>query len=156
MLSGDFYTLPASRPISLGCHGAVACTSLCILAEVLKVAGVQLCQQAAHALRCCTAQCLCWVAACRFILLEADATLTPWSKICVAQADCILLVGAEESSPRVRAAQHLRLLCHRWYSLGGTASTSYNSEHFACDSPQISIAGHSRSIRSVDSSKSCL
>ena len=58
---------------------------------------------AAHALHCYTASCLYWVAACRFILLEADATLTPWSKICVAQADCILLVGTEESGPQVRA-----------------------------------------------------
>ncbi|EIE18912.1 patatin-domain-containing protein, partial [Coccomyxa subellipsoidea C-169] len=37
----------------------------------------------------------------RFILLEADAALTPWSRICISHADCVLLVGAEEASPQV-------------------------------------------------------
>lgn len=40
---------------------------------------------------------------CRFILLEADTTLTPWSKICISQADCILLVASEGATPQVRA-----------------------------------------------------
>ena len=39
---------------------------------------------------------------CRFIILEADAEVTPWSRICVSQADCILLVGAHNSGPKVR------------------------------------------------------
>ena len=39
---------------------------------------------------------------CRFILLEADPELTPWSKICVSQADCILLVAAPEAGSQVR------------------------------------------------------
>ncbi|CAL8463928.1 g3463 [Coccomyxa elongata] len=37
----------------------------------------------------------------RFILLEADAAVTPWSRICISHADCVLLVGAEEASPQV-------------------------------------------------------
>ncbi len=39
----------------------------------------------------------------RFILLEADAAVTPWSRICISHADCVLLVGAEEASPQVGA-----------------------------------------------------
>ena len=42
-----------------------------------------------------------WVV-CRFIILEADAAVTPWSRICISHADCVLLVGAEEASPQVR------------------------------------------------------
>ncbi len=38
---------------------------------------------------------------CRFIILEADAAVTPWSRICISHADCVLLVGAEEASPQV-------------------------------------------------------
>ncbi|KAA6424228.1 MAG: patatin-like phospholipase domain-containing 7, partial [Trebouxia sp. A1-2] len=37
----------------------------------------------------------------RFILLEADTTLTPWSKICISQADCILLVASEGATPQI-------------------------------------------------------
>lgn len=40
---------------------------------------------------------------CRFIILEADAAVTPWSRICISHADCVLLVGAEEASPQVRS-----------------------------------------------------
>ena len=39
---------------------------------------------------------------CRFIILEADAAVTPWSRICISHADCVLLVGAEEASPQVQ------------------------------------------------------
>ncbi len=44
----------------------------------------------------------CQMLACRFIILEADAEVTPWSRICVSQADCILLVGAHNSGPKVQ------------------------------------------------------
>lgn len=33
----------------------------------------------------------------RFILMEADSEMTPWTRICVSHADCILLVGAEDA-----------------------------------------------------------
>ena len=33
--------------------------------------------------------------------MEADTTPTPWSKICVSHADCILLVGAADAQPEV-------------------------------------------------------
>ncbi len=42
-------------------------------------------------------------ALCRFILLEADTEATEWSKLCLAQADCILLVAAGRSRPEVRS-----------------------------------------------------
>lgn len=46
----------------------------------------------------------------RFIILEADAAVTPWSRICISHADCVLLVGAEEASPQVPLlSQH-----HAW------------------------------------------
>ncbi len=32
--------------------------------------------------------------------------MTPWSKICVSQADCVLLVAAPGASPQVAAAMH--------------------------------------------------
>eukprot|EP00798_Chlamydomonas_sp_ICE-L_P019927 gene19927-26631_t len=35
----------------------------------------------------------------RFIILESDLHPTPWSSVCVAQADCILLIAAEGASP---------------------------------------------------------
>jgi len=35
----------------------------------------------------------------RFIILEADYHPTPWSSVCCAQADCILLVAAEGAQP---------------------------------------------------------
>ena len=35
--------------------------------------------------------------------MEADATPTPWSKICISHADCILLVGASDALPEVTA-----------------------------------------------------
>lgn len=35
----------------------------------------------------------------RFILLEADVGVTPWSSVCVAQADAILLVAPEGAAP---------------------------------------------------------
>lgn len=37
----------------------------------------------------------------RFILLEADGEMSPWSKLCVSQADCVLLVAAPDASPQV-------------------------------------------------------
>lgn len=37
----------------------------------------------------------------RFILLEADADVTPWSRICVSQADVTLLIAAPTSLPEV-------------------------------------------------------
>ena len=42
---------------------------------------------------------------CRFILMEADTTPTPWSKICISHADCILLVGAGTANPEVCTLQ---------------------------------------------------
>jgi len=53
---------------------------------------------------CCSAcqhHCTLVFPFCRFILLEADTTLTPWSKICISQADCILLVASEGATPQV-------------------------------------------------------
>ncbi|KAK9862379.1 hypothetical protein WJX84_007181 [Apatococcus fuscideae] len=41
----------------------------------------------------------------RFILLEADADATEWSKLCLAQADCILLVAAGRSRPEVTGVE---------------------------------------------------
>ncbi|KAK9814559.1 hypothetical protein WJX72_007850 [[Myrmecia] bisecta] len=41
----------------------------------------------------------------RFILLAADAEATPWSRICVSQADCILLVGGEGAGPQINPAE---------------------------------------------------
>lgn len=29
--------------------------------------------------------------------MEADSEITPWTRICVSHADCILLVGAEDA-----------------------------------------------------------
>ncbi len=46
----------------------------------------------------------------RFMLLEADAAETPWSRICVEQADCILLVAAEDAGPQARAPLRPRIL----------------------------------------------
>ena len=43
------------------------------------------------------------VLASRFIIMEADTTLSPWSKICISHADCILLVGTPDTSPEVGA-----------------------------------------------------
>ena len=43
----------------------------------------------------------------RFIVMEADTTPTPWSKICVSHADCILLVGAGTAHPEVGPAASL-------------------------------------------------
>ncbi len=45
----------------------------------------------------------------RFMLLEADVAETPWSRICVAQADCILLVAAEDAGPQARAPPRPRM-----------------------------------------------
>ena len=53
---------------------------------------------------------LSFVLRCRFIILEADAEVTPWSRICVSQADCILLVGAHNSGPKVQSKLSLLLL----------------------------------------------
>lgn len=44
----------------------------------------------------------------RFMLLEADAAETPWSRICVAQADCILLIAAEDAGPQARRPRPAR------------------------------------------------
>lgn len=38
---------------------------------------------------------------CRFIIMEADTNATPWSKICISHADCILLVGTPDTSAEV-------------------------------------------------------
>jgi hypothetical protein len=38
----------------------------------------------------------------RFIILEADGEMSPWSRLCVSQADCVLLVAAPDASPEVR------------------------------------------------------
>ena len=32
--------------------------------------------------------------------------MTPWSRICISHADCVLLVGAEEASPQVLPPHH--------------------------------------------------
>ena len=49
----------------------------------------------------CRVEPSCILACRRFIILEADAAVTPWSRICISHADCVLLVGAEEASPQV-------------------------------------------------------
>lgn len=41
----------------------------------------------------------------RFILLEADGEMSPWSKLCVSQADCVLLVAAPDASPQMGALE---------------------------------------------------
>lgn len=38
---------------------------------------------------------------CRFIILQGDASDSPWTRICADQADCILLTAAAEASPEV-------------------------------------------------------
>ncbi|GLC44977.1 hypothetical protein PLESTB_001747900 [Pleodorina starrii] len=43
----------------------------------------------------------------RFILLEADVAASPWSSVCVAQADCILLVAPEGSTPQLSQPESL-------------------------------------------------
>ena len=48
----------------------------------------------------------CILAFRRFIILEADAAVTPWSRICISHADCVLLVGADEASPQVLSPHH--------------------------------------------------
>lgn len=53
----------------------------------------------------------------RFILLEADGEMSPWSKLCVSQADCVLLVAAPDASPQVphrRPAESLQQACFVW------------------------------------------
>ena len=46
----------------------------------------------------------------RFIIMEADTTLSPWSKICISHADCILLVGTPDTSPEVMLPLLLKLV----------------------------------------------
>ena len=41
--------------------------------------------------------------------MEADAEESEWSRICVSQADCILLVGAEGATPQVCAWPRFRV-----------------------------------------------
>ena len=41
----------------------------------------------------------------RFIVMEADSEINAWTRICVSQADCILLIGAEDADPSV-SSQH--------------------------------------------------
>ena len=41
-----------------------------------------------------------------YIILQADAELTEWSKICVAQADCVFLCSSAKESPRVSNFEH--------------------------------------------------
>ena len=48
---------------------------------------------------------------CRFIILEADPDVTPWSRICVSQADCILLVGGHDAGSKVRQSDDYQLSC---------------------------------------------
>ena len=40
--------------------------------------------------------------------MEADACASPWSKICISHADCILLVGSSSSCHEVRHCQRLQ------------------------------------------------
>lgn len=74
-----------------------------------------------------------WHAFCRFIIMEADTTLSPWSKICISHADCILLVGTPDASPEVsflilcifadKATWQLASIC---WCLTGPAWCSYS------------------------------
>ena len=41
-----------------------------------------------------------------YILLQADSEVTEWSKICVAQADCVLLLSSAKENPQVSAFEH--------------------------------------------------
>ena len=34
--------------------------------------------------------------------MEADDEMSPWTRICISQADCILLVAPEDAAPAVR------------------------------------------------------
>ena len=47
---------------------------------------------------------------CRFIVMEADSEINAWTCICVSQADCILLIGAEDAAPSVSSRLTLCLL----------------------------------------------
>ena len=47
----------------------------------------------------------CILAICRFIILEADAAVTPWSRICISHADCVLLVSPQVLSSHLRTAR---------------------------------------------------
>ena len=40
--------------------------------------------------------------------------MTPWSRICISHADCILLVGAQDASPQACAHS-----CYKGSSAGG-------------------------------------
>lgn len=71
----------------------------------------------------------------RFILLEADTTLTPWSRICISQADCILLVAAEGAAPEVSCCpQHV---CQVWVCNAMTQPIDHQ-EHSALASDVVS------------------
>ena len=39
------------------------------------------------------------------VLYQADATLTPWTKRCIRQADIILIVGMASHKPSVSAVE---------------------------------------------------
>jgi lysophospholipid hydrolase len=41
-----------------------------------------------------------------YIILQADPEMTEWSKICVAQADCVLLLSDASEQPRVSSFEH--------------------------------------------------
>ena len=44
----------------------------------------------------------------RMILYQCDYTMTRWTKMCIRQADCILIVGLAGKDPKV---QEVRILC---------------------------------------------
>jgi len=54
-----------------------------------------------------------------YIILQADSELTEWSKICVAQADCVLLVSSAAGDPRISSFEHNLV----WRHVNKTKST---------------------------------
>ncbi|KAK9808186.1 hypothetical protein WJX73_006212 [Symbiochloris irregularis] len=56
----------------------------------------------------------------RFIIMEADSTATPWSKICVSHADCILLVGTPDTSSELGGLEDALV----WRPMGPPPSSS--------------------------------
>ena len=91
-----------------------------------------------------------------FIVLEGDANSSPWSNICAAQADCILLVAAADASPELgsmeidlmhaqrgsRSLQRHTLQKYRW--IRQATRTELVLVHFQQEQPRGTVEWLSR------------
>lgn len=92
-----------------------------------------------------------------FIVLEGDANSVPWSNICAAQADCVLLVASADASPELgsmevellnsrskgsRLFSKHRLQKHRWTRMA--TRTELLIVHFRQEQPKGTIEWLSR------------